>query len=357
MIGLPPNLPERFATRPGFHGLLALAIIAGLSSSFASTVSAQSGLALPCGGMKQQVRVIEIPDPNTPEAKAAVAFNKARREAEKDLSRIRLKHFGPIGKTEIRQAGIIKLRKHTSPAALAAMVEVFHEEAADVRGAVLDHMADQKTAEADAALGWAAVFDKNRVFRGEAAARVARRAKETGEVPLTTQQVIAAGLSSAKAEQATAAGQLANILKLFEAIPMMAAAQAGPASGYWGGQPDSPDECLAYIVVGTQRSFVADLNPVVGENAVAFDPQVGVITEGVVLRVINAFVFQYNGDLHSQLVNMTTEAWGQPTAHLGWDAKAWQNWYDSEFKPFLAKKEAEKQAEKKNAEAAKPAAI
>jgi hypothetical protein len=38
------------------------------------------------------------------------------------------------------------------------------------------------------------------------------------------------------------------------------------------------------------------------------------------------------------LVDMTSKEWGQSTAHLGWDAKAWNEWYAKEFVPFLAAK-------------------
>jgi general secretion pathway protein D len=39
------------------------------------------------------------------------------------------------------------------------------------------------------------------------------------------------------------------------------------------------------IYVATQTAFVSDLNPVVGDSAVGFDPTVGVVTEGVTLLV------------------------------------------------------------------------
>lgn len=42
---------------------------------------------------------------------------------------------------------------------------------------------------------------------------------------------------------------------------------------------------ISNIYVATQRSFVSDLNPIVGESAVGFDPTTNVLTEGVVLAV------------------------------------------------------------------------
>jgi hypothetical protein len=333
---------------------LGLVLCSGTIFAASAALAQEATLGLPTGNGRTTVKVMQAPpDPSAPDQKIVNEFNKARRLAEKDLRKIKLKHFGPIKKTEIRQAGLLKLRQFAGAPALSAMVTVMADEEADVRGTVLDHLADQKNAEADAALAWVAVYDTSKAFRAEALDRVSRRTRELGSVPLTAQSVVASGLASGKAPIATAAAQMAGALKIFEAIPMMAAAQAGPSGGYYGGQPDSPDQSLAYILVGTQRTFVADLTPVVGESAVGFDPQIGTITEGVVLRVINAFVFEYNADIHNALVGMTSDAWGQSTAGLGWDAKAWNDWYSKQFVPFLAAKKA---AEKEGGEVKKDAA-
>jgi type II secretory pathway component GspD/PulD (secretin)/tetratricopeptide (TPR) repeat protein len=42
---------------------------------------------------------------------------------------------------------------------------------------------------------------------------------------------------------------------------------------------------ISFVAVTTQRSFVGDLTPIVGESAVGFDPQPNVIAEGVTLSV------------------------------------------------------------------------
>ncbi|MGD9688466.1 MAG: hypothetical protein AB7K52_04130 [Phycisphaerales bacterium] len=42
---------------------------------------------------------------------------------------------------------------------------------------------------------------------------------------------------------------------------------------------------VSNVYVATQRSFISDLTPVTGESAVGFDPQPGVLTEGVVMQV------------------------------------------------------------------------
>ena len=77
--------------------------------------------------------------------------------------------------------------------------------------------------------------------------------------------------------------------------------------------------------VSEQVAFVSDLQPVVGDNAVAFDPTISVASEGVFLRVIDAYVITYRVEVHNALVALSTEGWGgESTASLGWDGKKWQ---------------------------------
>src|SRR5204863_7176259 len=41
----------------------------------------------------------------------------------------------------------------------------------------------------------------------------------------------------------------------------------------------------AYVLVATSRAYVSDLNPVVGSNAVGFDPTISTVQSGVLLDV------------------------------------------------------------------------
>jgi hypothetical protein len=142
--------------------------------------------------------------------------------------------------------------------------------------------------------------------------------------------VIAQGLQSPLDDRAIAASELVRALNLFEFIPLMAAAQVAqrPPSGQGQGRGD-----LGWIMIGQQQTYVADLQPVVSNNAVAFDPQIGVVSDGVLLRVHDAVVTAVRTPIHRGLVGMTTDAWGRPTGHLGYDADAWRDWYDNEFVP------------------------
>ncbi len=145
--------------------------------------------------------------------------------------------------------------------------------------------------------------------------------------------IIAQGLQSTNDDEAIAATELAAALNLFDFIPLMAAAQvAQRPAGTQGGQRGD----LGWIMIGQQQTYVADLQPVVSNNAVAFDPQIGVVSDGVLLRVHDAVVTAVRTPIHRRLVDWTTGAWGQPTGTLGYDPDAWRDWYDNEFIPSRA---------------------
>ncbi len=289
------------------------------------------------------------PDASDPRLKEVRESNRKRVVAEQEMRRIRHTHFGPIKKTAIRQAGIAQLRHYTDPAVFPALLSVFEREGQDVRLAILDHLADQASVQGDSTLAWAAVFDRSKPMRAAATERLLKRTHETGgEVPNAVQAVVAEGLARDKPDQVAGAANLANVLKLYDAIPMLIAQQVRPPSA---GSAE-PEGDLAYIYVGTQRSFVADLTPVVGDSSVAFDPQLGVLSEGVVLRVIDAFVFQYNVEVHNSLVELSSAGWGRSTSQLGWDSAAWTKWYQEDFathRQQLADAEARAQAAAKAA--------
>ncbi len=291
------------------------------------------------------------------------------KEGLKQMRRIRLKHFGQIRNTEIRQLGISKLQAYTESKFYPHLLEIFGGEGKDVREAVLDILADQKDERADTTIAYAAVFQKNKEFRQEATRRLVKRMAEHREelsrrpaesepelqtpeaaksrakpippgldsgVPWRVKAVITNGLKQRDERVAEAAASLAADLKVFDLIPALVNAQiqgpTGTAAGVGGGGGDG---ALAYILVGTQQAFVADLEPVVGDSAVAFDPQVGVATSGTVLRVIDAAVITYRTEIHYSLRRLANAGWdGRRTDALGYDTKKWAEWYTQEFLPY-----------------------
>ncbi len=308
---------------------LAVALLTGLCF----TVRAAGQEAQPTAPAPSGAGPVAI-DPTSPVAQAFAATQKTRVELERDLYRIRAKYFRNIRNTQIRQAGIAKLRDFTDPAIFPSFLKIFAREKDDVRFAILDHLADIKSEHADATLAWAAVHGRDSLYRSEASNRLIHRARETGEPSFYVKSVIAEALKSGNNDEMASAAQLAQVLRLFEAIPMLINAQV---TGTTTGVGETDETALAYILVGQQQAFVADLTPVVGDSAVAFDPTVAVVTEGVVLRVIDAVVFTYRVEVHNSLVALSSDAWGRSTAHLGWDNEKWREWYVKELVPHLAR--------------------
>ena len=128
-------------------------------------------------------------------------------------------------------------------------------------------------------------------------------------------------------DRATEAAVAAGVLEARRMLPHLIAAQYTAASGRARGD-------LAWIAMGTQRSYVANLIPVVGDGSGAFRPVPGVINEGFVLRVTDAVAVVYRTEVHRVLVGMTSEATGRDTSVNGWSLVRWRDWYNREYLPI-----------------------
>lgn len=319
-------------------------------------------------------------------AKRLRAQQEVRKKAEKELRQIRMKHFGTIKKVEIRQEGITKMRQHVDPVLFPLMIDLYSREAEDVRDAVMQLFVDSNSREGDTSLAWLAIYGRDEVLRGKAmkllderikkAHPVVTKANTTAPSPIAPVQpgdasvaptngtpqgtqvsqpksslpqsftfdpkdaariVIYEGLRRGKDSTKYRAANLAADLNLTELIPWLAASQASgrPQGAAVGGLGSTG--ALAYILVGTQQSFVSDLTPVVSENAVAFDPQLSTVTSGTVLRVIDAVVYTYHVDIHNALVRLANNASNKDMGYLGWDYGAWMRWYNNEYLPTVPK--------------------
>lgn len=271
---------------------------------------------------------IEVPSPAEVLEQREKEARKRRSVMERELKKIRAKFIHNIKNVELRQLGILKIREYTDPAIFPALLEIFRKEGDDVRGAVLDHLADIGSENADATLAWAAIYEKDPAFRDMARKRLVQRAAVMGEVPRKIRSVVAQGLRDRDEDVLTSAAQVAHLLKLAEAIPMLINAQVGGEA-----RGDDGRGALAYILIGQQQAFVSDLTPVVGDSAVAFDPELSVLTTGTVIRIFDAAVVTYRIDIHNSLIGLSSELWGRSTAGLGWDQIAWREWYAKEFLP------------------------
>lgn len=293
---------------------------------------AQDGPITPATPVPSTLPTVEDPaslaKPENVEA-ALRAHTMRRQQLEAELRRIRQTYFRNPRATDLRQAGIERLRQYTEPATFEAMIEIFARSGEDVVASIIDHLASLDTPEALATIAWTSVFDDHKGRRAMAHDALAR-VLHGREVPRSVQSVVAEGLRRSHDPHVANAAGLAATLRLADAIPAMIASQVRGAD-----QPSRGDRSLAYILVGQQQAFVSDLQPVVGNSAVAFDPELSVVTEGVVLRVIDAVVITYRVEVHNALVGLTSDLWGQDTSYLGWDIPRWRRWYAQEFLPGL----------------------
>jgi hypothetical protein len=323
--------------RNGFF--VSLAVTAALSCAEAAFAQ---GMSQPMGTVpepamqltEEQAKTLAAGNLTAEQRETLRQWNKRRVDAEKQMKTIRFKYFGDKAVPEIRQAGVIELRKVTDSAAFPSMLEIFREEKADVQKAVVDHLADLNTDHSLTTLAYAAVYEKKPEMKRLAAAAVKAKADENRAVNDGVKTIIASGLSGKSFVSRGDAARLAVSLKLVEAIPAMIAAQISPAGG------GSAGGYIAYIVIGEQRAYVADLDPVVGDGSVAFDPVPGVLTEGVVLAINDAVVVQYSTGVHDALVGFTSGLSGEDTGKLGWNPRKWQAWYSGTLLPKLKAQQA-----------------
>lgn len=261
------------------------------------------------------------------DVQAALRAHHLRREhLEVELRRIRHTYFRNPRASDLRAAGLEKLKAYNDPAIFESMIEIFGRSGEDVVQQIIAHLASLQTPEALATVAWTAVFDTNSKRRAMATDALAN-ALDGGEAPRAVKSVVADGLRRSHDPHVANAAGLAATLKMADAIPAMIASQVvGRGTGSDGG-------ALAYIIVGQQQAFVSDLEPVVGDSAVAFDPELSVVTEGVVLRVLDAVVVTYRVEVHNALVRLTSDLSGRDTSYLGWDVPKWRQWYAKEFLP------------------------
>jgi hypothetical protein len=80
---------------------------------------------------------------------------------------------------------------------------------------------------------------------------------------------------------------------------------------------------------------------VVGDNAGAFQPVIGQLIEGVVMRVQDCEVTIYHGSVHDSLVAISSFDSGTNTASLGWDMRAWYRWFNEQYVPMKQREDQE----------------
>ncbi len=239
------------------------------------------------------------------------------------------RHFGNQRVPEVRRKGLAMLTTHADAGSLFAMPFTLAREADDVRVAIIEHLVDSGD-DGQAALAWTAIHHEDEAWRRAATDAITRPA--TAKV-LAVMQL---GLRDSAHETVVRAGRLAGALDARIAIPHLIATQ-------YAADEVRNEGDLAWIAIGTQRSYVANLIPVTGDGSGAFQPVPGIINEGFVMRVMDAVAIVYRTEIHRVLVDMTSEATGTDTGDNGWSLAAWRDWYNREYLP-RAREESERAA-------------
>ena len=244
------------------------------------------------------------------------------------LQELRRRHFGAGRRPQVRSEGLLKLRRLEDSGYLFAMPVIFAGERNDVRRAVIDHLSLQGE-RGQAALAWTAIHHERGDWRQAATDALARPATPA------TLAVMQSAFADSEHAVVDRAGTLAGALDARVAIPHLIATQYAADTVRTEGD-------LAWIAIGTQRSYVANLIPVAGDGSGAFRPVPGVINEGFVFRVSDAVAVVHRTVVHQVLVDMTSEATGVDTSGNGWSLVRWRDWYNRVYLPIALEAHREK---------------
>ena len=219
-----------------------------------------------------------------------------------------------------RQESLAKIANWKDPASWQALWDAMGKEKDDVRLAMLDHLATQGPL-GQAMLAKIAIRSEQPEMRNEATRRISR--------PVCDEviAIIDLGLRDSRHLVVNQAGTLAGRVDAFAVIPALIFAQVTADENKQKGD-------LAWIAQGTRTNYVANVQAVVGNGAGAFQPVIGSLQTGVLMRVHDATVYTYRSDVHHSLVALTSRDSGQSTADLGWDMKRWWQWFNTEYVPM-----------------------
>ena len=241
---------------------------------------------------------------------------------------LRSRNFSSNATTKARATGAATVRESTDPASFESMYAALRGQKHDAVLAMLDAFA-KGGPEGQFALASVAIQDDDASVRAEATRRIATP-------PVSA--VLAAlddGLRSDNHDWVDRAGILAGAIHAVEALPTLIFAQFAQSA------PPTTKGDKAWIATGRTISYVANVIPVVGDNAGAFQPVIGQIIEGVVMRVQDCEVTIYHGSVHDSLVAISSFDSGTDTTALGWDMRAWYRWFNEHYVPMKQREDQE----------------
>lgn len=250
-----------------------------------------------------------------------IAAISASTEIRTPLRQIKRRHLGRRRDPATRRIGLDAIRDQTGAATLFAMPFVFDGERIDVQRATIDRLASAGDVGA-AALLWTAVHHPALRWRRAALEATAR---PLGASPLA---VLESAFRDSRHEIVTRAALATGALEVRRMLPHLIATQY--TTDVVREQGD-----LAWIAIGTQRSYVRNLVPVVGDGSGAFQPVPGILTEGFVMRVTDAVAIVYRTEVHRVLVGLSSKCSGEDTSANGWSLERWRAWYNGVELPAL----------------------
>lgn len=271
-------------------------------------------------------------DPADPRLDEFKQMRRRQMEYEKRIKKVRFQFLRARNRPDVRQKGLATLNDLTDPAAFTPLVELLAGQGSDVDQWLVAHFSSIGTDQADATLAWLAVNSADGELASDAARALSARVGQTGAVSPRVREVVRLALESSADRVVVAGAHLAERLGLWQMIPLLINAQVSQGSS------EDRQGPLAWILVGEQTAFVADLTPIVAPGAVAFDPQVSTITTGTLLVIHDAVVTTVRFEVADVLRRMTLAHLGSDTSRLGFDAAAWKRWHEEVFVPWARSK-------------------
>jgi hypothetical protein len=242
-------------------------------------------------------------------------------------------HGMPPVHADDRQAGIEALTTLTTPLELACALRVLDGEGsrpnfiasdAAVRRALFSALARESTIGQAELVAFAVTGDDP------------VRQHATDALPDTLSEAALARLSrllgSDRELHINRAASIASAHASAALIPALIQAQYAPPREKKG------DE--AWIAIGKQTRYVQNQIPIVGDASTSFQPVLGTIYEGSLLRIMESMVEIYRTEVHISLARVVEQTTGMPAPPLGYDTDRWMTWYRDEF-PALAARHAD----------------
>jgi hypothetical protein len=301
------------------------------------------------------------PRPDDPAVLAYASQQRERLKLERELKRLRYEHFQRTRRDELRDQGLAKIWEYGKDRTLfPTLIQIFQHEGQDVARSLIDLFERDASDEGDAAITWMAVYNREEKIREHAAKRLTERLKAQtapGELPepsYRVRAVIAGALGKSEYQYATRGAEVVQAAGLSGLIPWLVSAQVASGGGSGGERGGRGD--LAWIFIGQTVWYVADVTPVVGEQSIAFDPQIAPVNTGALLRVHDAVVIEYRTIINTILIGMASEVAGRDMASLGFDQRRWREWLADEYPGQLTAYREKVRAEASASAAAAPPA-